>query len=235
MVPQAQKQRKTGTAGRWSEGVWLGIREESGEALIGTSEGVFKARSIRRKATGKEKWKMEMLTGMRGVPWATGVKQQRDADVRIDIPGQEEEVRVMPEVDRTDGASRRFHIRIGDIRKHGETRGCTGCRAMLEGRRGKHSEECRKRFEEALISSGDMRITRMLERMAEEALEKLEGEQNEAQDEAPEGREGAEEESDSESSDSSSDSGSSSSTEPQEDDPMAPENDTIMAVVGMNK
>ena len=57
---------------------------------------------------------------------------------------------------------------------------------MVEGRRGKHSEECRKRFEEVLISSGDMRITIMLERMAEEALDKLEGEQGEAKDERPE-------------------------------------------------
>ena len=66
--------------------MWLGIREESGEAVFGTSEGVLKARSVRRKATNNEKWKIEMLNEMRGVPWATGVKQQRDVDVKIIIP-----------------------------------------------------------------------------------------------------------------------------------------------------
>ncbi len=35
---------------RWKEGVWLGIRMESGESLIGTDEGVVKARVLRRKA-----------------------------------------------------------------------------------------------------------------------------------------------------------------------------------------
>ena len=34
---------------RWREGVWLGIRAESGESIIGTNEGVVKARDFRRK------------------------------------------------------------------------------------------------------------------------------------------------------------------------------------------
>ncbi len=32
---------------QWKEGVWLGVRMESGESLIGTSEGVAKAREFR--------------------------------------------------------------------------------------------------------------------------------------------------------------------------------------------
>ena len=35
---------------RWGEGVWFGVREESGETLIGTREGVIKVRTFRRKA-----------------------------------------------------------------------------------------------------------------------------------------------------------------------------------------
>ena len=34
---------------RWENGVFLGIREESGEILVGTPTGVIKARSFRRK------------------------------------------------------------------------------------------------------------------------------------------------------------------------------------------
>ena len=34
---------------RWKDGVFLGIRLESGEKLIGTPEGVFKVRSLRRR------------------------------------------------------------------------------------------------------------------------------------------------------------------------------------------
>ena len=41
---------------RWSEGLWLGIREESGEAMLGIEGGVIKVRSVRRKASDKERW-----------------------------------------------------------------------------------------------------------------------------------------------------------------------------------
>ncbi len=41
---------------RWKEGVCLGVRGESGESLIGTSEGVVKARAFRRKAESGGRW-----------------------------------------------------------------------------------------------------------------------------------------------------------------------------------
>ena len=54
---------------RWENGIWLGIREESGENIIGTKDGVLKARTIRRKATQDERWKDELFDAFRGVPW----------------------------------------------------------------------------------------------------------------------------------------------------------------------
>ena len=47
----------TGMKGRWMEGIWLGVREESGEVIVGTPEGIQKARTVRRKATNSERWK----------------------------------------------------------------------------------------------------------------------------------------------------------------------------------
>ena len=41
---------------RWDIGVWLGIRDESGEAVIGTNAGEIKTRSYRRKAIMNERW-----------------------------------------------------------------------------------------------------------------------------------------------------------------------------------
>ena len=35
---------------RWGGGIWLGVRDESNEAYVGTPEGVLKVRTIRRKA-----------------------------------------------------------------------------------------------------------------------------------------------------------------------------------------
>ena len=40
---------------RWESGIWLGVRDESGEMIIGTKEGVIKVRTIRRKGTTEER------------------------------------------------------------------------------------------------------------------------------------------------------------------------------------
>eukprot|EP00974_Lingulodinium_polyedra_P066499 6436566-Lingulodinium_polyedra.AAC.1 len=36
---------KTCLGSRWGEGIWVGMRAESGEAMIGTQDGVLKVRS----------------------------------------------------------------------------------------------------------------------------------------------------------------------------------------------
>ena len=41
---------------RWANGIWLGIREESGEHIIGTIDGVVKARTIKRMELSTERW-----------------------------------------------------------------------------------------------------------------------------------------------------------------------------------
>ena len=54
---------------RWFEGVWLGVRVESGESIIGTSGGVVKARDFRRKPLNGGRWSEESLNKFVGVPW----------------------------------------------------------------------------------------------------------------------------------------------------------------------
>ena len=49
---------------RWEEGVFIGVREESGELIIGTEKGVIKARAFRRKASEKERWSQENVKGI---------------------------------------------------------------------------------------------------------------------------------------------------------------------------
>ena len=45
---------------RWEEGVWLGIRDPSGEAYIGAEQRVIKVRSVRRKGAPRERWNVEL-------------------------------------------------------------------------------------------------------------------------------------------------------------------------------
>ncbi len=44
---------------RWKEGVLLGVRLESGEPMIGTNEGVAKARHLRRNLENGGRWSVQ--------------------------------------------------------------------------------------------------------------------------------------------------------------------------------
>ena len=54
---------------RWEEGIWLGLRDESDEILIGTNKGVVRARSVRRRANFEERWNLNQFNNMKGTPW----------------------------------------------------------------------------------------------------------------------------------------------------------------------
>ena len=44
---------------RWVEGCFLGVRDESGEILVGNSEGVVKSRDFRRMGSEEERWNIK--------------------------------------------------------------------------------------------------------------------------------------------------------------------------------
>ncbi len=55
---------------RWKDGVWLGVRMESGESLIGTSEGVVKARDLRCiQAENGGRWRVGDFGKFAGAHW----------------------------------------------------------------------------------------------------------------------------------------------------------------------
>ena len=54
---------------RWKQGIWIGIRDESGEYLVGNEEGVCKVRTVRRKGSHEDRWNWDEFNKMQGVPW----------------------------------------------------------------------------------------------------------------------------------------------------------------------
>ena len=66
---------KAGTLGRykfnnrWEEGVWLGITDESGESIIGTPDGIVKAKYYKRKPISTERWNKDYFDKIKGTPW----------------------------------------------------------------------------------------------------------------------------------------------------------------------
>ena len=51
---ETEKQTENRNSWKWSDGIWLGIREEPNEAIIGTREGIVNAMSIIMKASQSE-------------------------------------------------------------------------------------------------------------------------------------------------------------------------------------
>jgi hypothetical protein len=147
---------------RWQEGVWLGIRMESGETIVGTELGVVKCRDSRRKPANGGRWNREFVDKIVGVPWEVypGVKGSAEIRSRVRFP-QEPGEAPRPIRGRDEYIPRRFRIQKGDLQKFGFTAGCPGCRAANRGLPATgHSEECRRRIQEELEKSGDSRIER---------------------------------------------------------------------------
>jgi hypothetical protein len=147
---------------RWQEGVWLGIRMESGETIVGTELGVVKCRDFRRKPANGGRWNREFVDKIVGVPWEVypGVKGSVEIRSRVRFPQEPGEV-PRPIRGRDEYIPRRFRIQKGDLQKFGFTAGCPGCRAANRGLPATgHSEECRRRIQEELEKSGDSRIER---------------------------------------------------------------------------
>ena len=67
MKPKSKHKKKGDYS--WDEGIWLGIRDESGEYIIGTKDGVIKVRSVRRRGSHEDRWNAEELMEMKGLPW----------------------------------------------------------------------------------------------------------------------------------------------------------------------
>ena len=137
----------------------------SGERLVATPTGVFNVSTIRRMASDR-RWSVQMVKAIVGspeepVPGGSGrriaafAKQFRESSTK---PGETTFV-PMPEPEPD---VRAVHITKEDLKKHGGTERCPGCRALGGPgyHRAKHTTECRKRFEPLLAQteSGRKRV-----------------------------------------------------------------------------
>ena len=160
---------------RWETGVWIGIREESGEHIIGTETGVLKARSIRRKAREEERWNKQLFDKFQGVPWKPVPGRDGDAiRVRASIP-ETRPVEKSKQLDVEETSRRRVRITKEMIEKYGITRKCQGCTAINRGiAKQPHNKACRARLEERLKEEGHEGLRRAEERINDQIAEKIE-------------------------------------------------------------
>lgn len=162
---------------RWEAGIWLGTREESGEHIIGTNEGVIKVRSFTRKSIRTERWAAKQFEELQGVPWRPVLGRGGD-EIRIRIElhkgdDKDQEIKPPPVPAGDDYTKRRVRINMSDVIRFGYTLRCHGCRSISRGVAAQnHSQECRNRIEESLRKEGDERLQKAEERISRQVNKK---------------------------------------------------------------
>ena len=159
---------------RWERGIWLGSRDESGEAIVGADDGILKVRSIRRKGEMIERWDKTQLGTMRGVPWKPipdSEETELRASVNVPIVTSGPTIPAMTEPEM---GVRRMRITKEMIIKFGYLPGCQGCKKVAQGKIARdHTEECRKIIEDKLRDEGNATIARADERINEQFAQRL--------------------------------------------------------------
>ena len=120
---------------RLERGIWLGIRDETSEIIVGTEIGTVKARDFKRLADQQERWNAEAVMQMKGTPWEPVPGTTSDSiPVHVRLP--EEEGCIQPP-GNPDSLSepqkeirRRARITRDEDMRAGFTVGCPGCRAI---------------------------------------------------------------------------------------------------------
>ena len=160
---------------RWDEGVWLGVKDNSGEAIIGTSKGVVKARDWKHQATHQERWNTDVILGVKGTPWEPVPGSNRlELLPQIAVPNDAIDIIPAP-TEPVPVTVRRMPIFKRDVMRIGLTPGCNGCMAaMADSNYARdHSAECRKRHEkdaqarnDAKLERANMRLNRAIVKMS---------------------------------------------------------------------
>ena len=129
---------------RWEDGVYVGLRIESGELFVMTAEGVIKIRSYCRKPED-ERWKKEDLESGRGLPWepipGRGRIQVKSRVKFMEASGE----KIREPFEWEEPKRRGIYISREDVKDtYGAVEGCRGCQAALRGEEPRaHNARCR--------------------------------------------------------------------------------------------
>ena len=135
------------------EGFFLGTRWRTGEMIVGNSEGIHKASTIKRVG-GHRRWDGDGLKLVRGWPWRWSPEGPEDViDPKVRFLNEDEMVgRARPQ--EVEGKIHRLRLTKEEVVKHGFTEGCRGCTAMVSGTIARtHTEACRSRMEAAVAET----------------------------------------------------------------------------------
>ena len=139
-------------------GVYLGKTHTSGESLVGTADGIYKARDIYRKPAD-ERFNVDTLKTLRGTPWDKSPGVADDDELPEFVVRPREHGANPEEADEIgEQVPRRLKMTKEIVEKHGYTPQCPGCINLRLGRYHRaHLETCRRRIEDALREDAVLR------------------------------------------------------------------------------
>ena len=175
-LPLKTNRRDRSKLERLREGIWLGMRLRTNEALIGPPGGVVKARTI-RILPEDEKWSGASILDVKGTPRRPNLLVDDDnipediAECAFDQQGQDDHdrgheenasqepvlVRMSEIVPRavTEEAWRSMYVTRRLIAQNGKTPGCPGCENLGEKNGPSHSTECRQRLQDQMSNTSE--------------------------------------------------------------------------------
>ena len=140
---------------KWRSGHFLGIKEGTDEAYIGTEQGVMMARSVKRTPEETRK-SPESLLKVRGVHWKMAAETAGTGERSSVYLGEGEPQENLPDPVVPAQAAvpqvRRMYVTKAMVEKYGMTTGCTAClRVITHGTTNvTHADVCRGRMQERL-------------------------------------------------------------------------------------
>ena len=136
---------------RWGVGIFLGIRTVSGEQYVGTSDGTFKVRTVKRFPPDK-RFNIDLMNSIKGTPWDLAGFQVPELPVELQL--QPIPADSIPRVIDLESETevRDFKIMKRNLEKHGFTEGCPGCDAAKNNTQQRpHTTDCRNRMRNAMF------------------------------------------------------------------------------------
>ena len=159
---------------RFEDGVFLGIQEGSAMKYIGTTKGVVRAWTVKRRPES-ERFEAEIFDSMVGVPWelvpssVAGMKERgMRQEISMDLPAEGLVDEAAEERKSKGYVPRGLYIRRDvELAEFGYTANCDGCAAAKHGlAHRQHSRACRERIASELSKTeeGKQRLDRVRER-----------------------------------------------------------------------
>ena len=137
---------------RWEYGVFLGVKQRSGELFVMSNTGLEIVRSARRVPV-EDRWNPMCLDWVNVVPWNLGKEDKRaDGDVPEQVKSGPARELSQDELENLAVSPKRsypeFKIMKADLERFGYTHRCPGCSSRLRGVAVQpHNKVCRERFE----------------------------------------------------------------------------------------